>query len=51
MVNVIEAMDIFLMNNSNTYKMFGICLILLLLKMTGVTLEKISDPDKYMFFE
>ena len=39
------------MNNSNTYKMFGICLILLLLKMTGVTLEKISDPDKYMFFE
>ena len=22
-----------------------------LLKMTGVTLEKISDPDKYMFFE
>ena len=20
-------------------------------KMTGVTLEKISDPDKYMFFE
>ena len=22
-----------------------------MLKMTGVTLEKISDPDKYMFFE
>ena len=21
-----------------------------MLKMTGVTLEKISDPDKYMFF-
>ena len=22
-----------------------------MLKMTGVMLEKISDPDKYMFFE
>ena len=22
-----------------------------MLKMTGVTLEKINDPDKYMFFE
>ena len=22
-----------------------------MLKMAGVTLEKISDPDKYMFFE
>ena len=22
-----------------------------MLKMTGVTLEKISDPDKYKFFE
>ena len=22
-----------------------------MLKMTGVTLEKICDPDKYMFFE
>ena len=22
-----------------------------MLKMIGVTLEKISDPDKYMFFE
>ena len=22
-----------------------------MLKITGVTLEKISDPDKYMFFE
>ena len=22
-----------------------------MLKMTGVTLEKVSDPDKYMFFE
>ena len=22
-----------------------------MLKMTGLTLEKISDPDKYMFFE
>ena len=22
-----------------------------MLKMTGVALEKISDPDKYMFFE
>ena len=22
-----------------------------MLKMTGVTLERISDPDKYMFFE
>ena len=22
-----------------------------MLKMTGVTLEKISDPNKYMFFE
>ena len=22
-----------------------------MLKMTGVTLEKIRDPDKYMFFE
>ena len=22
-----------------------------MLKMTGVTLKKISDPDKYMFFE
>ena len=22
-----------------------------MLKMTGVTLEKITDPDKYMFFE
>ena len=22
-----------------------------MLKMTGVTLEKISDPDKYMFYE
>ena len=91
-------MDIFLMNNTNTYKMFGIHLIIFedfhnhylkkdvllladvfgkfifkclkyygldpcyyssapglswdaMLKMTGVTLEKISDPDKYMFFE
>ena len=33
MVNVIEAMDIFLMNNTNTYKMFGIYLILILLKI------------------
>ena len=22
-----------------------------IIKMTGVTLEKINDPDKYMFFE
>ena len=22
-----------------------------MLKMSGVTLEKISDPDKYIFFE
>ena len=22
-----------------------------MIKMTGVTLEKISDPNKYMFFE
>ena len=96
----IEAMDIFLMNNINIYKMFGKKLIfntsedfynhylkkdiLLLadsfekfisnclkyygldpchyfsdprlswdamLKMTKVELEKINDPDKYMFFE
>ena len=101
MVKEIEAMDIFLMNNINTYKMFGMYLnliytfedfhnhylkkdILLLadsfekfiftclkyynldpchyfsapglswdamLKMTKVELEKISDPDKYMFIE
>ena len=100
MVDVIEAMGILLMNKINTYKMFGIHLILILskifiiitlkkdvllladvfekfivtclkyydldqchyfsapglswdamLKMTGVTLEEISDPDKYMFFE
>ena len=93
-------MDIFPMNNTNTYKIFGIYLesnsfedfhnhylkkdVLLLadvfgkfiftclkyydldpchyfsasrlsqdgmLKMSGVTLEKISDPDKYIFFE
>ena len=25
--------------------------LLIMLKMTGVTLEKISDPAKYMFFE
>ena len=30
MVNVIEAMDIFLMNNTNTYIMFGIYSILIL---------------------
>ena len=95
MVNEIEAMEIFLMNNTNTYKMFGIYLILIhnhylkkdvllladvfekfiftclkcydldschyfsasgllwdvMLKMTVVTLEKINDRDKYMFFE
>ena len=98
--NAIKAIDMFLTNNTNTYKMFGIHLIfntfenshdhylrkdvLLLadvfekfiftclkyydldpchyfsapglswdamLKMTGVMVQKISDPDKYMFFE
>ena len=81
-------MDIFLMNNTYIYKMFGIYLILksvllladvferfistclkyygldpchsfsapglpwdAMLKMTKIELEKISDPDKYMFFE
>ena len=98
MVNEIEAMDIFLMNNTNTYKMFGIHLIIFedfhnhylkkdvllladvfekfiftclkyydldpchyfsapglswdaMLKMTRVTLEKISDINMYMFLE
>ena len=32
-VNVIKAMDIFLMNNTNTYEMFEIYLILILLKI------------------
>ena len=87
---MIEAMDIFLMSNTSTSKIFGIYLILILLyillladefekfiftclkyydldpchyfsfpglswnamlKITGVTLKKIRDPDKYMFFE
>ena len=42
------------MNNISTYKMFRILLIFILskiFKMTGVMSEKISDPDKYMFFE
>ena len=33
MVKEIEVMDIFLMNKSNTYKMFGIHLILILSKI------------------
>ena len=41
MVNEIEAMDIFLMNNTNTYKMFGIHLNLILFKIFMIiTLKK-----------
>ena len=40
MVNEIEAMDKFLMNNISIYKMFGIYLILILLKIFIIITSK-----------